>query len=225
MGDNRRYGSIATAVVAAALLFGAGIAIGHRIGDEGARAARSIADGLHVELESARAEISRLRAESRAANPSTQSVPPQAPSPSVAPSSAVEKPASEQVDGRFFSFLMSVKSTSGGYAVVADYARFLNGDEAAKAAARAGEESPPPNDYFIVNDNERLRTLMVGPSVRVTLATYPGKVAMSYPVTFARFRELFARGDEVGPTHYRSVPYWLTVQNGVVTRIEEQYLP
>jgi hypothetical protein len=48
-----------------------------------------------------------------------------------------------------------------------DLAYFLTGDAANQAAAEHGDETPVPNDYYIVNDNPLLRTTPISPSVEI----------------------------------------------------------
>jgi hypothetical protein len=50
-----------------------------------------------------------------------------------------------------------------------DLIQFFTGEAATKAAAEDGEESPPPNDYYIRNVNSRLRTLPVQSGAPITV--------------------------------------------------------
>jgi hypothetical protein len=82
--------------------------------------------------------------------------------PSPSPSPALE-------DGRHFGYIKSAQLTAQPQVVVFDLAYLLTGDEANQAAADRGLETPVPNDYFIVNDNPRLRTLPASPALRILL--------------------------------------------------------
>lgn len=148
--------------------------------------------------------------------PATESVPPTK-TPEAEPTKAE----------RNFAFIREVKTSGGGYSLVADYAQFLTGDAAAKAAAAAGEESPPPNDFFIVNQNERLRTLPVAANARVSIVTADSQWDGTDGPRSWRIAKFAAEWRNTAATGYRlkDVPYWVTVKNGVVTKIEEQYLP
>jgi hypothetical protein len=53
--------------------------------------------------------------------------------------------------------------------VTFDLIQYLTGDAATRAAAEDGEESPPPNDYYIRNVNPRLRTLPVRADASITV--------------------------------------------------------
>lgn len=107
-----------------------------------------------------------------------------------------------------------------------DYLQFLTGDEAADAAAAHGDESPPPNDYYIANDNPRLRTYPVDRTIRVTLVTTSEGFSDpdGYEVDFGLFYDgLQGMSGEV-PGMW-DTPYWITIEDGVITEIEAQYLP
>ncbi|MCU1499730.1 MAG: hypothetical protein JWM47_3683 [Acidimicrobiales bacterium] len=51
--------------------------------------------------------------------------------------------------------------------IIFDKVEFLTGDAAAEAATEAGDESPPPNGYYIVNENQTVRRLAVVPDAQV----------------------------------------------------------
>jgi hypothetical protein len=115
--------------------------------------------------------------------------------------------------------------TAGGtrYLTV-DYVQFLTGDAAGAAAAAHGDESPPPNDYYIVNDNPLLRELPVAADLTVRAITNAdGTVA---PEGFALSPADWV-GRITGPDadRFLSSLYRLTIADGTVTAIEEQYLP
>jgi hypothetical protein len=151
--------------------------------------------------------------------------PPEEPSPSESPSpSGSPSPALE--DGLHFGFLTAVDVARRTLEL--DLAYFLTGDEANEAAAERGDETPVPNDYYIVNDNPRLRTLALGDDLRLVLLDW----SRCCDETFRGELEPFATAvNEVeavtvdGRVYQPGSPFWLTVAGGVVTRIEEQYLP
>ncbi len=93
-----------------------------------------------------------------ATSPSPTGQPPPSPSPS---------PALE--DGRHFGYIKSAQVTAQPQLIIFDLAYLLTGDEANQAAADRGLETPVPNDYFIVNDNPKLRVLPVAADMRILL--------------------------------------------------------
>jgi hypothetical protein len=135
--------------------------------------------------------------------------------------------AAELEDGEHFGFVESVEVESG--TLVFDLAYFLTGEAANEAAAERGFEVPVPNDYFIVNDNPKLRTLALSPDLELALLDWNRCCDRFIEGDLAVFAaavesgEIATIGDQI---YYGTLsPYWLTVEDGVVTRIEEQYLP
>jgi len=108
-----------------------------------------------------------------------------------------------------------------GRRITFDLIQFLTGEAAIKAAAEDHQESPPPNDYYIRNVNPRLRTLPVrsGAPMTVNNLAYQesGNSTKNVTVTLAKLASLMPK--QGGP------PIWITVQNGQVTKIAEQFVP
>lgn len=128
-------------------------------------------------------------------------------------------------DGRFFSKIEKLSTKGGKTYLGVDYAQLLVGDEAAAAATAAGEESPPPNDYFIVNQSEKVRTWPVSPGVKVTVATWEAHFEPAgYPVSWATWRDMYTGASSAFP-RADEVWYWIVLEDGVITRIDEQYFP
>jgi hypothetical protein len=128
-------------------------------------------------------------------------------------------------DGRHFGYLQAARVTAEPRELVFDLAYFLRGEEANMAAAERGFESPVPNDYFVVNDNPKPRTLGVAPELTIDLVDWKccDKRFAGDP---ARFEASFAEvAPPAGRYRGRFSSYWLTVEDGVVVSIEEQYLP
>lgn len=138
-----------------------------------------------------------------------------------------EEPAgAKEADGRFFCFITSARWEGASPELTVDYAQMLTGDAAAAAAAAAGEESPPPNDYYIVNENPRLRTFPADSTmkVRMTTSISEGSKPGGYNMPFGEWFDAFSGMSGHFPA-IRTVPYWITVKGGIITGIEEQYLP
>jgi hypothetical protein len=126
------------------------------------------------------------------------------------------------VDGRHPVFLTGLDA--GGRTVEFDLIQWLTGEAAREAYTAAHPDDPgyPPNDYFIVNDNPRLRVLPVAGDVTVTVLEHGFE-----PMAIA-FEELpaFVADDLVpGDASLWHNPFWLTVRDGTITDIDEQYIP
>lgn len=132
------------------------------------------------------------------------------------------------VDGRIAALVKDVRPVGGAYRVTVDLVRFLTGDEAAEAARDRGDEDPPPNDYYIVNDDPTLHALPVQAGISVNMlmdgsGELCGDIAVGCPpMPLAEWAA--ALGGAAGGL-LRSMPYWVTVSGGTVTAIEQQYIP
>ncbi len=106
-----------------------------------------------------------------------------------------------------------------------DRAYFLTGDAANKAAAARGDESPVPNDYYIVNDNKLQRPVTLAADVNVVgslqLNGYAGHAVVEpQPRTVGELLGFLARPEG------KSTGFHLTYgAAGKVVRVEEQYQP
>jgi hypothetical protein len=117
-------------------------------------------------------------------------------------------------DGEWFGYVSDADASTLDF----DLACWFTGDAAAQAAAEDGEESPPPNDYYVRNVNPALRTLDVAPSAQVTWLPNPGDPSTETTVTYADWL--------VGRTGRAYQPgVWLTVGGGAITEFFEQYVP
>jgi hypothetical protein len=113
--------------------------------------------------------------------------------------------------------------------LVFDDARWLTGKEAEDAAIRSGictEETRNeclPNDYFIENTLYTEAYIPIATAVQVVMQTYTaetqGVVATEIP--FSEFTKLINNKS----LHWAKLPYYITVQNGEITFIEEVYIP
>ena len=105
--------------------------------------------------------------------------------------------------------------------VTFDLIQWFEGDAAAKAAAEDGQESPPPNDYYIRNVNPRLRTLPVRADAPITCNTltagYTGSATKNVRLPLDRLAIVLPRGG--------GGLFWITVRHDQVVRIAEQYVP
>ena len=129
-------------------------------------------------------------------------------------------------DGRHFGFVTSVDVA--GRAIEFDLASWLSGDEANQAYQEAGGTGPVPNDHFVVNDNPALRTLVLSPDFRLILLDWRNCCDATFEGDLATFARAIEQQDDVleGDLLYRgNSSWWVTVENGLVTRIEEQYSP
>ena len=123
-----------------------------------------------------------------------------------------------------------------GSTVTADYATFLTGEEATAAAREdgvIGADDTVPNDFYIRNDNPALRELPVSEATPVVLQTcfVDGPCVRQTAVTVEQWASLLAEQAPGGlPQGWQwygggALPYWLTLHDGAIVHISEQYLP
>jgi hypothetical protein len=116
-------------------------------------------------------------------------------------------------DGDWFGYAMERAAGSLEF----DLACWFDGDAAIQAAAEDGEESPPPNDYYVRNVNEQTRQVPVGDGVEVVF--YPdGDPSNETTVEYGEWDALVVeRGYELG--------VWIVVEEGEISGITEQWVP
>ena len=135
--------------------------------------------------------------------------------------------AAELEDGRHFGWITEIDASGS---LTFDLAYFYTGEEANEVAAERGDETPVPNDYYIVNDNPKLRDLAVAPDVTISVFDWNRCCDERVTVDLATFADVMSNPDGFvendGRLYYgQASPYWVTVEDGAVTEIEEQYLP
>ncbi|UQU62321.1 hypothetical protein COUCH_25195 [Couchioplanes caeruleus] len=114
-------------------------------------------------------------------------------------------------DGRWPAYVTAVSEGT----LTMDLVEFLTGDKAAKEWKKRypGEsDETPPNDYFIVNDNKKTRTLPLASKVPVLVTD--GDATADTEVGVAGLKK-----------RLEHTLYWLTVKGGKVVKVQEQFLP
>lgn len=128
-------------------------------------------------------------------------------------------------DGRHAAYLTGIEVDNR--TLTMDVIQFLTGPQAVDSYHRDNPADPdgPPNDYYIVNENPRLRTLPVAADVRVRLVRlHEGGGAELKPGAWEELPSYLAHyPDELG--RLSGNPFWITVVAGRITTIEEQYIP
>lgn len=129
-------------------------------------------------------------------------------------------------DGRHAAYLQGIDVAAS--TVTVDVIQFLTGQEAVDAyrAEFPDDPSGPPNDYWIVNANQRLRTMSVSAdvSVRLVRLAEDGDADLDAG-TWEELPEYLAGSQAPGDGRLSWNPFWLEVRDGLVTGIVEQYTP
>ena len=117
-----------------------------------------------------------------------------------------------------------------------DYIQFLVGSDAKRAVVEdgkcvAGEEDRClPNGYYIRNQNPKIRTFEILKDVEIRMQTYShtpsGDFSADERISFDTFKSFFNGTPLEGHLSLlKTVPYWIELESGVVTKITEQYIP
>jgi hypothetical protein len=139
---------------------------------------------------------------------------------------AAPSPEAALEDGRHFGYVRSVDADAR--TIEFDLAYLLSGKEANDAYHAAGGTGPVPNDHFVVNDNPMLRTLPLSPDLRLRLLDWNHCCETFFDGDLSLFAQAIEQQTDVtdGDLIYRGQSsWWVTVKDGVVTEIEEQYAP
>lgn len=116
-------------------------------------------------------------------------------------------------DGRWYGLI----AESGTDEVEFDLACYFTKD-AALAATEDGQESPPPNDYYVRNTNKALRTVPVAAAATVRWYPNSGDPSSRTTVGYAEWSSQIE--DRVG-----TLGVWLEIDGRSVIAIDEQWTP
>lgn len=125
-------------------------------------------------------------------------------------------------DGRHFVYVTeAARPEDGASTVTFDLAYFYRGERAEVEAAERGDEVV--NDYYIVNDNPRMRTLPLADIVVVRYIPVDQCCDLQDGNVDAWLESIL----ETNPTDYpgKDAAWWFRVEGGLITRIEQQFLP
>jgi hypothetical protein len=147
--------------------------------------------------------------------------------PTTSAVAAAPAPSSPKLeDGRHFGFIRSVDLRTAPKTISFDLAYRLDGEEANQAAAERGYPTPVDNDYFVVNDNPKLRTVPLSPDAEILLVDWNRCCDDFVTVDPESFQASFGH-PEYSSLHPQGEfsQYWVKVAGGIVVKIEEQYRP
>jgi len=134
-------------------------------------------------------------------------------------------------DGRHPVYLTGIDTTAG--TLEFDVVQWYSGDAAIEYVEAHEDEYPdlyeaieetgalPYDDLVIVNDNPRLRTLPVAPDTEAQVLQGPDHSYLPHTIDFAELPAHFEQQHlQVGEFY---TVFWLTVQDGEIVAIEEQF--
>ncbi|WP_223067325.1 hypothetical protein [Paenibacillus caui] len=145
-----------------------------------------------------------------------------------------DKAAGEEVTKTFTAYIHTIKQTDGTTYVNVDPISWYQGE----AADRIFKELEPegykelggsPDGYYIVNNTEEHDSYAVKPDAEVLMQLYDrdghpenADIRWNEPITLDKFVTVLGKGGLLDPA---SFPYHITVQDGQVVKIVQQYIP
>jgi len=117
------------------------------------------------------------------------------------------------VDEYRFGFIKKIEQVGTSYQFVMDYAEFQD----------CSEETNCPSGIKIVNDNPMLRTIPLAPSAVIIMATFSqtnGDFNTDEKITVQQLQNSMSSS-----TKYNELPFWVTITNGQIVEVKEQFIP
>ena len=140
----------------------------------------------------------------------------------------VETPGKVEIMG----FIKDLDEKAGSVYISFDQAEWFDGPQAEKAIREDGlcadpeHGCEPPNGFYIRNQDDEMDAFPVSEQVVIVMQTLShipdGSYNSDERIDLDRFRQAFRCACT---SHLRLVPYWITLDNGVVMTIREQYVP
>lgn len=128
------------------------------------------------------------------------------------------------------AFIQDMYTDNGKTYIVVDDIEWYEGKEADAVFARKEPEfgqMGAPSGYYIVNDNTKLQTFEIQSDAAVLMQIYnrndrpeEAQIVWNEPVTLNKFKAIFSKDAVI-----HEYPYHLTVKDGKVVKIVQQYIP
>lgn len=128
------------------------------------------------------------------------------------------------------AYISDLYTKDGKTYLVADYIQWFEGSEADRAFREKFPDSGldgAPDGYFIVNDSPKLRTFEVSDDAEVLMQIYrhpgeskPMEIHWNEPLALSEFKNIFGSQQLL-----HDYPYHLTLKNGKIVSIVQQYIP
>ncbi|NMO97803.1 hypothetical protein [Paenibacillus lemnae] len=129
-------------------------------------------------------------------------------------------------------FIQSLEMKNGEMKLVVDPIQWYEGEEAHEIFRKLEgdpEMMEAPDGYYIVNDEEEAIELTVKNNAQVLLQLYDhtglwedAQIIWNQEVTLNKFNSIFKNDNLIDMKWF---PYHVTVEDGVVTQIIQQYIP
>ena len=183
------------------------------VNDEKVKVVESTKEELQKQIEALRKQVAQLQSQQVEVTETTDSKP-------------VVKTKIEKALG----YITAVYDKNGKRYLDIDYIQWLTGDDAKKAMVEDGlceneADCVVTNDYHIKNQNPKIRTFEISPQAKIytqTLDLETTGINWDQEITYDRFKGLF-EADVIERQKY--LPYHISIGDGIVYEVTEQYIP
>ncbi len=166
----------------------------------------------------------RIDSLKKALEASVPAIPPQLHG--ATPPAGAEEPTRPAGVARHVGFITRIDTTAEPHRLTIDYAELLTGEAADSAHRADGLGAIEGELFYLRNRNPKLRTFPVAEGVVVIMSTWEIETdgVAEQPVRWADWVEVMPGGSRAN-LRLSEAPYWITIKDGQIIRIAEQYLP
>ncbi|MDG0814206.1 hypothetical protein [Cohnella rhizosphaerae] len=130
------------------------------------------------------------------------------------------------------AYISKITSMDGVTYLTVDYIQFLQGEEADRVFRQQEPDAgmdEAPDGYYILNEEKKTYTLPVAADAQVLMQIYnrsgswdDADIVENEPISVAKLRSLFSGDNQELMGNF---PYYVTVVDGKVVRIVQQFVP
>ncbi|WP_169081453.1 hypothetical protein [Paenibacillus sp. PL91] len=151
---------------------------------------------------------------------------------SFAPTGGRDYKPVEQTPDLETGYIESVQKQNNQYTLSIDQIDWYEGEQAIDKFLEFEADSGldgPPDGYYIINNDEGLHELPIADDAKVLMQiynrtgnVYEADIVWNEPITVEKFVELLNKEDDLD---VKSFPYHMTVKDGEIVQIVQQYVP
>lgn len=120
------------------------------------------------------------------------------------------------LDGQHIGYIKGISFSNENYSMKIDYVQWIS---------PCSSDIECPNGYEIINDNPLVRTLSISNGVIIKMQTYShdssGNFNSNEVISLLKLKNFVNDKNSTNS----GTPFWITLKNGVITEITEQYIP
>ncbi|CAI6083565.1 hypothetical protein [Cohnella sp. JJ-181] len=130
------------------------------------------------------------------------------------------------------AYISKMTTMDGVTYVTVDYIQFLQGAEADRVFRQQEPDAgmdEAPDGYYILNEEKKAYTLPVAADAQVLMQIYnrsgswdDADIVENEPISIGKLRSLFSGDNEEQMANF---PYYVTVADGKIVRIVQQFVP